>query len=306
MLAAALAEVGRLVRAAVGAGPAGGDASVVRTEGGDEVFGVDARAEVALLEALARRCGPRWPGTLVLEGFDHAVPVGDAGGPWRYLADPVDGSRPWLAQKRSAWVLLGAGREATTLAGLEAAACVELPTARAALGMVAWAARGGGAHAVDDDLLGRGPQRPVALQPSTAAGLHRAFVSVQRFTPGQKAALGAWEDDVLAGLELYEDPYLCTGGQLMEVATGREVAVLDPRPLVVDGLAAHPYDLAAWLVAAEAGVIVEALPSGPLDYPLDTTTPCAWAAYANEVVAAELRGRINRRATPAPGRPGIR
>ena len=28
-----------------------------------------------------------------------------------------------------------------------------------------------------------------------------------------------------------------------------------------------------WLVARQAGVIVEALPSGPLDYPLDTTTP---------------------------------
>ena len=33
------------------------------------------------------------------------IPVGRPG-PWRYLADPVDGTRPLLAGKRSAWVLL--------------------------------------------------------------------------------------------------------------------------------------------------------------------------------------------------------
>ena len=117
-------------------------------------------------------------------------------------------------------------------------------------------------------------------------------MSIQRFAPGQKSVIGAWEDELLAGIETYEDPYLCSGGQLMEVAMGREAAALDPRPLLVDGLAAHPYDLAGWLVAAAAGVIVEALPPGPLAYPLDTTTPCAWAAYANESVATQLRARL--------------
>ncbi len=96
-------------------------------------------------------------------------------------------------------------------------------------------------------------------------------MTVARFAAGGKAAIGAWEDELLAGLETYEDPYLCSGGQLIEVAAGRELAVLDPRPLVSGGFAAHPYDLAGWLVARQAGVIVEALPPGPLDYPLDTT-----------------------------------
>jgi fructose-1,6-bisphosphatase/inositol monophosphatase family enzyme len=288
-LAAGLAGVGRAVRAAVGAGPAGAaDHDVVRSAGGDEVFGVDARAEAALLDALAD-VGARWPGRAVVEGVDGDVPVGDASGPWRYIVDPVDGSRPWLAGKRSAWVLLGAGRDARTLEDLEVGAAVELPTARAALGLVAWATTDGFLHAEDHHLVTGAPPVSVSLQPRATADVHRAFVTVARFAPGSKAAIGAWEDARLRGLETYEDPYLCSGGQLMEIAAGREAAVFDPRPLLTEGLAAHPYDLAALVVARAAGVIVEALPPGPLRVPLDTTTPVAWAAYANEAVAARLR-----------------
>jgi hypothetical protein len=112
---------------------------------------------------------------------------------------------------------------------------------------------------------------------------------------GTKAALGAWEDAVLEGLTVYEDPYICTGGLLVELAAGRQAAVLDPRPVVVPGaMATHPYDLAAWIVAAEAGVVVELLDGSPLAVPLDTSTSVAWAAYANEDIARELRARISR------------
>src|SRR4051812_5454285 len=103
-LAVALAEVGRAVRDAVRSGGVGGvghdgddsDHRVVRTEGGDDVFGVDARAEAALavaFDALATR----WPGTAVVEGHDDPLVVGDPGGPWRYIVDPVDGTRGLLA-----------------------------------------------------------------------------------------------------------------------------------------------------------------------------------------------------------------
>jgi hypothetical protein len=292
-LAAALAEVGRVVRAAVGVPRGAADAEVVRTAGGDDVFGVDDRADRALLAALAARCGERWPGTLVCEGYDLPVPVGDAGGPWRYLADPVDGSRPWLWGKRSAWCLLGAGREATSLAGLEVGACVELPTDRSSKATVAWAVRGSGVRAVDDVLAPGSGQVGTTLRPLAGGRLDHRFVSVMRYAVGTKAALGAWEDAVLAGLHTYDDPFICTGGLLLEVAAGRQAAVLDPRPLVAPGtMSTHPYDLAGWVVAAEAGVIVEGLPPGPLDAPLDTSTPVAWAAYANEAVAAELRARL--------------
>jgi fructose-1,6-bisphosphatase/inositol monophosphatase family enzyme len=292
-LAFALADVGRDVRTAVGEPLGAADADVVRNEGGDDVFGVDDRADTALIASMRRRCAHQWPGTLVLEGHEEAIAIGDPEGPWRYLADPVDGSRPWLWSKRSAFVLLGAGREATTLADLEVGVCVELPTPRAAVALVCCAVRGEGVDAVDDVVAVEGVSRPVVLEPLEGGLLDHSFVTVVRYAIGTKAAIGAWEDAFLDGLLVYEDPYICTGGLLMEVAVGRQAAVLDPRPVVVPGsMATHPYDLAAWVVAAEAGVVVERLDGGPLDAPLDTSTDVAWAAYANEEIAVELRPRI--------------
>ena len=301
-LAAQLATVGREVRDAVlGVPVRDADADVVRVEGGDAVFGVDARADVVLLESLRRHCGRRWPGRLVMEGRDSPAPIGGGsgdggggggggGGPWVYLADPVDGTRPWLAGKRSAWVLLGAGRRAATLEDLQVGAAVELPTARARLGRVAWAAVDGPAFAEDDDLTAPGsPPLPATLASRSGADLERAWVTVARFSPGDKARIGRFEDQLLQGLEVYEDPYLCSGGQLMGLASGADAAVLDPRPLFHSRFCAHPYDLAALVVARAAGVIVEAIPPGPLRAPLDPTFDVAWAGYANETIARRLR-----------------
>ena len=287
-LAAALAEVGRRVRDAVRGGRVARDHDVVRAEGGDDVFGVDDRADLVVLAGLAA-LGDRWPGTVVLEGYDHPVAVGDPSGPWRYLVDPVDGTRPYLAGKRSAWVLLGAGRRATTLEGLEVGAAVEIPTSRAAVGLVAWAS-GADLHAEDDDLVGVGPSTPVTLRPQTGRPLDRSFVTVVRLLPGGHGPIGSWADGHLAGLEVYDDLVPCTGGALMGLAAGADRAVFDPRPLLhPDGFAAHPYDLAALVVARAAGVVVEALPPGPLTIPLDTDTPVAWAGYADEATALRLR-----------------
>jgi fructose-1,6-bisphosphatase/inositol monophosphatase family enzyme len=293
-LARALAEVGRQVRDVVRGGRAEHaqrDHDVVRSEGGDDVFGVDDRADQVLLAGLAA-LGDRWPGTVVLEGYDAPVPVGppdETAGPWRYLADPVDGTRPYLAGKHSAWVLLGAGRLATTLEELEVGAAVEIPTDRAAVGLVAWAA-GDVVVAVDDDLVTGGPPRSVTLRPQHDRPLARSFVTVVHLLPGGHAPIGAWADRHLAGLEVYDDLSPCTGGALMGLASGADRAVLDPRPLLdPDGFAAHPYDLAALVVARAAGAVIEALPPGPLDIPLDTATPVAWAGYADEQTAVRLR-----------------
>lgn len=290
-LASALADVGRSVRDAVRHGTRPGDADVVRVEGGDEVFGIDARAEAALLDGLDSL--RRWPGTAVVEGLDAAVPVGDGDGPWRYIFDPVDGSRVLLAGKRSAWVLVGAGRGAATLEDLEIGVAVEIPGPRAATGIVARAVSGSAAVAHLDDLVGGSPPRPFTLAPRRSGDVARTFVSVVRGLHRPRVPIAEWEDSVLGGLDVpvFEDAYLSTGGQLMGLATGSDAAVFDPRPLVAagTGLCAHPYDLAAIVVARAAGVVVEALPPGPLDVPLDTTTDVAWAGYANEDVAALLR-----------------
>lgn len=295
LLAEQLAEVGREVRDVVRAGRADSDERVVRTEGGDDVFGVDARADEVLIDRLRARCGARWPGELVIEGFDDPVPIGATGrrGPWTYLADPVDGTRGWLAGTRSAWVLLGAGREATRLDQLEVGAAVEIPTPRAALGTVARADLAGHLVCEDDDLVGADPAVPRSLAPRGGTDLRRRFVTVVRLLPGGHGPIGELADRVLAGLEVYDDLYPCTGGLLMGLCDGAAAAAIDPRPLLhPDGFHAHPYDLAALVVAHAAGVVVEAPDGSALRAPIDTSTPVAWAAYADDEVASVLRPRL--------------
>src|SRR5438067_173481 len=83
----------------------------------------------------------------------------------------------------------------------------------------------------DADLVRGGGPHPVELRSRDGADLDRAWVTVARFSPGQKEVIGRFEDALLAGLEVYEDPYLCSGGQLMGLASAADTAVLDPRPL---------------------------------------------------------------------------
>jgi fructose-1,6-bisphosphatase/inositol monophosphatase family enzyme len=289
-LARALADLGRRTRDVVRQAHGDSDQRVVRTEGGDDVFGVDVRAEDVLVAGFAE-LGRRWPGTAVIEGFDEPLVVGAPGGPWRYLVDPVDGTRPYLAGKRSAWVLLGAGREATTLDDLEVGAMVEIPTRWAGRGRVAWATSTDAAATVEvDDLLGSAPPEALAIRPKQDGDLARTFVTVVRLLPGSHGPIGAWADAHLAGLEVYDDLVPCSAQYLFGVASGADAAVFDPRPLFhPEGFSTHPYDLASIVVARAAGAIVEALPPGPLSVPLDTDTAVAWAAYANETIAERLR-----------------
>jgi hypothetical protein len=290
-LARALAQVGRSVRDTLLATMrTAADGRVVRRAGGDDVYGLDDRAGQVLEAELQRRCS-RWPGRLVVEGADEPLPISDGSGPWVYLADPVDGTRLWLTGKRSAWVLLGAGRQATTLEELEVGAAVELPTPRARLGLVAWARKGGAANAEDDDLIAGGRPLPHLLVPQAAVDITRTYVSFPQYTPGADAAVSWLEDRLLAGVKVFRDPSQSSGGLLMGLADGADTAVLDARPLVGAPNAAHPYDLAAIVVARAAGVVVEALPPGPIEVPLDPWAPVAWAGYCNTGVADAFRRR---------------
>ncbi|MDY7102085.1 MAG: hypothetical protein S0880_12935 [Actinomycetota bacterium] len=285
-LARALVGIGRRVRDRVRSGRSRLDAAVARTEGGDDIFAIDVRADEVLLAALDELAA--WPGELVMEGFGEPLAVG-GGGPWRYLVDPLDGTRPLLADKRSAWVLLGAGRRAETLEDLEVAVAIEVPTSRADLARVVAVVDGRFVVCEDDDLRG-GDARAAHLRPLDVDDPTHTFVTVVRFAPGHHERIGAWQDAHLDGLVTFDDLVPCTAGQMMGLATGADAAVFDPRPLLAPGsMAAHPYDAVAMHIARAAGAIVEALPSGPMDYPLDLTTPVAWAGYANAALAERLR-----------------
>jgi len=230
---------------------------------------------------------------------------GRGGPPFRLLVDPIDGTRGLMFDKRSAWCLMGLAPEkgkATRLSDIEIAVMTELPTTRQSTSDVLWAIAGKGAHGERHD-LGTGAPRPLVLVPSQATTLRHGFATVVNYFQGGKElisrleeaiflrALGAWNPEKA---EIYADQYISSGGQLAEVALGRDRFVLDVRPLVhkklgvKSSLASRPYDIVTMRIAQEAGCVVCDPYGGPLDAPLDVTTNVAFACYANKELAAKL------------------
>jgi fructose-1,6-bisphosphatase/inositol monophosphatase family enzyme len=260
---------------------------------GDTAFAVDRVSEERLLELVADL-----PVRLVAEG----VPEQDADAEWTLLVDPLDGTRPLAHQKRSAWVLLGATR-GRTLGDLEVSVVVEVPTVKAGWGDVLSAVRGEGVTGERVDLQ-RGERAPLNVRPSRASGLEQGYGGVARYFPGAREELAAIDDAVhrrvlgpaRAGkAQSFEDQY-CTGGTLVELAVGHDRWAADLRPLLGTdraGICAHPYDLAGWLVAAEAGVVVTQPDGSPLDAPLDLVSDVAWVGYANAQVRAVVEPALH-------------
>jgi hypothetical protein len=74
---------------------------------------------------------------------------------------------------------------------------------------------------------------------------------------------------------------------------GHDRLLGDVRPLAfaelgIDGTACHPYDCCTALLLTEAGCVVAEPWGGPLDVPLDTTTPVAWVGVANAALAERV------------------
>lgn len=256
---------------------------------GDTAFAIDRVSEQRLLELVADL-----PVRLVAEG----VRPQERHAEWTLLADPLDGTRPLAHQKRSAWVLLGATR-GQTLGELEVSVAVEVPTVKAGLADVLAAVRGHGTTAERVDLRS-GTRGPLPVRPSGAPSIEQGYGSVARYFPGAREELAAIDDAVHRRIlgparpgkaQAFEDQY-CTGGTLVELAIGHDRWAADLRPLLgasggpSAGICAHPYDLAGWLLAADAGVHVVRPDGRALDAPLDLTSDVAWAAYANDDIRA--------------------
>jgi fructose-1,6-bisphosphatase/inositol monophosphatase family enzyme len=277
----------------------------IRSGGGDDIFAIDEIAEASLSRSLTELCRERAVHLdVIMEGHEGPLVFGDPsadGTPWQVIIDPLDGSRPWIAGKRSAWVVLAAGRGAGDLSQLEVAATIEVPARDDRSTALIASATASGPSRFEREDLATGARHTIAAGPSRSDDFKDAFVSVARFAPGNRELLGRFEDQVLHGLGCLDDAQASSMGQLMEIALGRELAVIDPRPLFPGGgTTAHPYDLGGWLIVTRAGGIVEALAGGALAAPLDVHTPVAWVAFANEQVAQILRVRL-RAALDRPG-----
>jgi len=260
-----------------------------------------------------------WPADLpvevVMEGappllFPEGITHGETA--WKCLLDPIDGTRNMMYDKRSAWALAGIAPqrgEQTGLTDIVVAAMTELPPSKAWRSDQLSAIRGKGLRASAHDVR-TGERSPLVVRPSQAADCRHAFASVTRFFPDGLGLLGQLEERLWRELYpeapggspiIFNDQYLTTGGQIYELIVGHDRFIADLRPFVfrksglTGSLSAHPYDLAAACIAAEAGVIIEnPLDGAPLSAPLDTVSPVAWAGYANASIARHIRPVLSR------------
>lgn len=288
------------------------------TQGGDTIFAIDRVSEERLVEFFEREVAPERPLVLIAEGLPDVgqgegvlvLPRGtsEADAEVRLLVDPIDGTRLYMYQKRSAWILTGVAPNrgpGTRLRDVEIALQTEIPTLKQHLADALWAFRGEG-YAAERYNRWTGERVPLALRPSAATTIEQGFATFSRFFPGLREDMAVLDEEVMRAAlgsvrpgkaSSFEDQYICTGGQLYELIAGHDRFTADLRPVIepllarrglAAGIACHPYDLASALIAEEAGVILTDERGQPLDAPLAVNADVAWAGYANSAIRAQI------------------
>jgi fructose-1,6-bisphosphatase/inositol monophosphatase family enzyme len=280
----------------------------------DKIYVIDRSVEGTLLQALAEELQSALSFALICEGINNEEPLAfPAGTPLdkcqaRVIIDPIDGTRPIMYNKRSAWFLAGVAPNrgaATSLRDIDLAVQVEIPTTRAALADLLWAVRGHGAQGETLNLL-TGERTAFRPQPSRALTVRGGFAMLVHFFPGGKEILAAIEEELARELfgslevsktALFDDQYMSTGGQLYELMMGHDRMIADVRALLYErfrregrpaGHSCHPYDACSTLIAEEAGVQITDGWGRPLAAPLSTTEEVSWIGYANPSIRAEV------------------
>lgn len=282
----------------------------------DTIYGIDAVSERLILEWMEKHWPTNWPVELVMEGledrdsvtFPAKTPIDET---WlRLIIDPIDGTREIMWDRRSAWALAAVAPqkgEATRLSDTQVAAMTELPTTKGAFADQISGVRGRELTA-ERIRLSDGKVETFPLEPYNGDSLLHGFAGLASPFPGARQIVGAIEEKFYAELEsadphtlpIFNDQYLSTGGQILDLITGRLRFFGDLRPYVfsrqkrAQALCCHPYDVCVALLAELAGVVLESPTGEPLDPPLDTTTPVAWVGFANARLAARARPALHR------------
>ncbi len=254
----------------------------------DTIYAIDRVADDTLVDWFEEW----WPGVeLVSEGLDEPVTIG-RDPEWTVIVDSIDGTRGLMYDKRPAWSLAAAAPAGGSLRDIVAAAMTELPTVKQGASDQLSGVRGGGGVVAERVSLRDGSRSPLAVQPSSSTDLEHGFAGFAKFFVPGKVALAELEAELFRriGAEtVFDDEYISSGGQIHELLSGRDRFVADLRPLIVPtALAAHPYDVCTSMLLEEAGGVVTDPSGEPLDAPLDTTSPVAWAGYANATLAARI------------------
>lgn len=296
---------------------AGKFARVAAVTAADTIYHVDRLSEHAVLAWFEAHWPRACPVEIVMEGLEGGAVTFPRGMPvartaWKCILDPIDGTRGIMYDKRPAFILAGLAPQRGARTGLRdivVAAMTEIPVSKQDRADQLSAIRGAGVVAETLDLM-RGTRRRWVPRPSRADGFEHGFASLARFFPEGKGLLGAleealWDELGLLGKDggqrVFDDQYICTGGQLFELIVGHDRMLGDLRPAAYAklgfssaALCCHPYDICTALIATEAGCVIEAPGGSPLQYPLDTTTPVAWMGYANAGLARKVRPVLRR------------
>ncbi len=142
------------------------------------------------------------------------------------------------------------------------------------------------------------------FRPSQAETINHGFATVSNFFPGTKVLASQLMEHLVRNLigpadvtqaTVFDDQYICTGGQFYELIVGHDRFNADLRPAFYrlqgqpEGLCCHPYDCATMLIAEEAGVCITGPDGQPLDGPMDTTTGLSWLGYANPSLQRKIQ-----------------
>jgi fructose-1,6-bisphosphatase/inositol monophosphatase family enzyme len=288
--------------------------AVAKEAEGDTIYAVDRIGEKLLVELFEQEIARTAPIVLVSEGLEHGgqvvLPAGtpETDAVWRIIVDPIDGTRGAMYQKRSAWILTGVARNKgsdTKLSDIELAVQTEIPLIKQHLCDVVWASAGKGAQAERWDRLTK-KKESLTLRPSGASTIAHGFAMISRFFPGAREELAAIDEEIVRGAlgpvrpgkaHCFEDQYICSGGQLYELMSGKDRFVADIRPLMesvleskglILGICCHPYDLCTELIAREMGVIVTDEAGRPLRARLNVEDDVSWVGYANEDIRRQI------------------
>jgi fructose-1,6-bisphosphatase/inositol monophosphatase family enzyme len=295
-------------------------AEIAHVTEADTIYAIDKVSEEAILNWFEAYWPTEQPVEIVMEGIEEKdIVTFPSGVPqemtlWKCILDPIDGTRGIMYDKRSAWSLAALAPqkgEANRLSDIVVAAMSELPTSKSWRADQISGIKGCGRDGLVCEAINvlSGEKAPLTLQPSSKQDFKHGFASTSRFFPEGKALMSKMEEelwDELYGLGsttsplIFDDQYICSGGQIYEVMAGHDRMVGDLRPFAYQklgfdsSLVCHPYDVCTGFLLKEAGGVIEAPDGSPLDAPLDTISSVCWMGYANETLASQVRPILKR------------
>ena len=245
---------------------------VSRSSSADTIYKIDTEVDPLLeaaceewgkLDAPGRRWPRVWRAKTATRSNTASFHTGHAkqDAKIRLIIDPIDGTRGIMYDKRAAWAWPASRRikaPATRLTRYRNRRHDRIAHQQDGPSQMCCGPSRAKAPGQRIDLK-TGQSRPFALSPSKATTIDHGFASRRNFFPGTKVLAADVMEHLAANLigpadvtraTVFDDQYICTGGQFYELIVGHDRFNADLRPLFYkiqnqpEGLCCHPYDCA--------------------------------------------------------------